>query len=103
MPKCSHLLQFTVWLLATAGQRIENQISNTNKVCFNIINASLDSNCDEDMQIHMELLELHDLMKSRHVSINAAGCFEVNLNLIGLTYSTLITLSIYAVEFLLYY
>ncbi|KAH1013447.1 hypothetical protein HUJ04_002431 [Dendroctonus ponderosae] len=94
---------FTVWLLASAGQKIENQISSTNKVCFNIINASLDWNGEEDQQIHMELLELHDLIKSRHISVNAAGCFEVNFNLIGLTYSALITLSIYAVEFLLYY
>ncbi|CAH1122311.1 unnamed protein product [Ceutorhynchus assimilis] len=87
--------------LAVGGHQIEVQINNTKTICFDNINS--DTFDAEHLEIRAALLQLHDQIKSRQVSINAAGCFKVNLQLLGTIYSTVTTLSVYAIEFLLFY
>lgn len=89
--------------LASVGNRIEVEICKSKKACFNNISKYLEFSKVDDNQIPTAFLQLHDQIQSKHVSVSAAGCFEINLNLIGLECSVLITLGIYALEFLLYY
>jgi len=89
--------------LATVGHKIDLEINKCKKACFNNISKYLQFCKVDDIQIPTAFLQLHDQIQSKHVSVSAASCFDINLNLIGLECSALITLGIYALEFLLYY
>lgn len=89
--------------LATVGNKIDLEINKCKKACFNNINKYFEFCKEEDIQIPTVFLQLHDQIQSKHVTVSAAGCFDVNLKLIGLECSALITLGIYALEFLLFY
>lgn len=89
--------------LAAVGNKIDWEINKCKKACFNNISKNFECCKVEDVQIQTAFLQLYDQMQSKHVSVSAAGCFDVNLNLIGMECSALITLGVYALEFLLYY
>ncbi|KAL1497130.1 hypothetical protein ABEB36_008138 [Hypothenemus hampei] len=93
----------TTLLLANVGNAIEKEILNTQKTCFDNISHYLQMTTNETSKILVELLRLHDQISTAKITVNAAGCFHMNLNLIGTMYSALTTLSVYAVEFTLYY